>query len=200
MATSGNTHLVVIGGPNGAGKSTMAPSLLRGTLEVDEFVNTDLIAQGLSVFRPEMTAFQAGRIMLSRLHYLAQKRVDFAFETTLSSKSFAPWITELKKEGYDFGLIFLFLSNEDLAVARVADRVRMGGHNVLEETVRRRYHAGISNFFNLYRPLADTWFFYDNSGSSPLLIAYGEHEHELLVNDLSIWHNLKENYGTKRKT
>jgi predicted ABC-type ATPase len=138
--------------------------------------------------------------MLERIHYLAKKRVDFAFETTLASRTFAPWIAELLKTGYAFHLVFLWLPNEEFAVERVAERVRMGGHNVPEETIRRRYHAGIGNFFRLYRPLADTWFFYDNSGSEPCLIAYGEKEQELLVNDSAIWHNIKKKYGSKRKT
>lgn len=193
-------NLIVIAGPNGAGKSTTASSLLKGTLEVPEFVNADLIAQGLSGFQPEGAVFHAGRVMLERIHYLAKKRVDFAFETTLASRTFVPWIAELLKTGYAFHLVFLWLPNEEFAVERVAERVRMGGHNVPEETIRRRYHVGIGNFFRLYRPLADTWFFYDNSGSEPCLIAYGEKEQELLVNDSAIWHNIKKKYGSKRKT
>jgi predicted ABC-type ATPase len=188
-------HLVVISGPNGAGKSTTAPSLLNGTLKVTEFVNADLIAQGLSAFQPEMTAFSAGRIMLDRLHYLARKRVDFAFETTLSSLTFAPWIAGLRKRGYDFRLVFLWLPSEDFAINRVAERVLMGGHNVPEETIKRRYHAGIHNFFTLYRPLADIWFFYDNSRAEPRLIAHGGQGRELIAIDELIWHNIEERYG-----
>jgi predicted ABC-type ATPase len=187
-----HVNLIVIAGPNGAGKSTTAPSLLKGTLKVNEFVNTDLIAQGLSGFQPESTVFHAGRIMLERIHYLAKKRVDFAFETTLASRTFAPWISELLKTGYAFHLVFLRLPNEEFAVDRVAERVRMGGHSVPEETIRRRYHAGIRNFLKLYRPLSDTWFFYDNSGSEPRLAACGEREQELLVNDSAIWHDIKK--------
>jgi predicted ABC-type ATPase len=92
-----NPHLIIVAGPNGAGKSSTAPALLKGTLKVVEFVNADTIAQGLSAFRPEMTAFHAGRIMLTRLHHLAAKRQDFAFETTLTSRTFAPWIADLEK-------------------------------------------------------------------------------------------------------
>ena len=190
-----HSHLVVISGPNGAGKSTTAPSLLKGTLKVTEFVNADLIAQGLSAFQPELTAFSAGRIMLERLHFLAMKRVDFAFETTLSSRTFAPWIAELRKMGYDFRLVFLWLPDEDFAVNRVAERVRMGGHNVPEGIIRRRYHAGIYNFFTLYRPLADIWFFYDNSGAEPRLIAHGGRGKKLVAIDEIIWHNIVERYG-----
>jgi predicted ABC-type ATPase len=138
-----NPHVIVIAGPNGAGKSTTAPMLLKGTLGVTEFVNADVIAQGLSAFQPESAAFHAGRVMLERLHYLAKERVDFAFETTLASRSFAPWIAKLKQSGYTFHLVFLWLPSADFAVARVAERVRMGGHDVPEETIWRRDNKGI---------------------------------------------------------
>lgn len=193
-------HLIVIAGPNGAGKSTTAPSLLKGTLHVTEFVNADLIAQGLSAFKPEMTAFQAGRIMLERIHYLANKRVNFSFETTLASKTFAPWIIELLKTGYIFHLVFLWLPSEEFAINRVAERVRMGGHNVPKDTIRRRYHAGLRNFFSLYRSLANSWVFYDNSVAKPTLIAYSNQEQRLVEIDSIIWHNIVKEYGIKRET
>lgn len=193
-------HLIVIAGPNGAGKSTTAPSLLKGTLQVTEFVNADLIAQGLSGFKPESAVFHAGRVMLERIHYLAKKRVNFAFETTLASRSFAPWIADLRNSDYDFNLVFLWLPNEEFAIGRVAERVRMGGHNVPDGIIRRRYHAGIHNFFQLYRPIADTWYFYDNSGEgTPRLLAYGQKEESLLVNDGPLWHNIKKAYDSQRK-
>lgn len=192
-------HLIVIAGPNGAGKSKTAPSLLKGTLEVNEFVNADLIAQGLSGFQPEGAAFHAGRVMLERVHYLAKKRVDFAFETTLASRTFAPWISDLRKTGYSFHLVFLWLPNDDFAVARVAERVRMGGHNVPEETIRRRYYSGLRNFFHIYLSLADTWDLYDNSGSKPKMIASCDEEQDMIVNNSIIWHNIKKKYDKKRK-
>ena len=197
--TVNRPHLIVIAGPNGAGKSTTAPSLLKGTLKVTEFVNADLIAQGLSGFQPEGAIFHAGRVMLERIHYLANKRVNFAFETTLASKTFAPWIKDLRKTGYTFHLVYLWLPNEEFAIDRVTERVRMGGHDVPKETIRRRYHSGIRNFFRLYHPLADTWFFYDNSGAEPRLIAYCDQEHKLVVNDSNIWHNITEKYVNKEK-
>lgn len=187
-------HLIAIAGSNGAGKSTTAPSLLKGALEVTEFVNADLIAQGLSGFQPEGAVFHAGRIMLERIYYLAKKREDFAFETTLASRTFAPWIAKLCKKDYKFHLVFLWLPSEDFAINRVAERVRMGGHNV------RRYHAGIRNFFKLYCPLADKWFFYDNSAAEPRIVAYGEHEQYLVVKDEAIWYDVKNRYGNKTKT
>ena len=199
MMTNTRPHLIVIAGPNGAGKSTTAPSLLKGTLEVTEFVNADVIAQGLSAFKPEMTAFQAGRIMLERLHYLAKNRLDFAFESTLASKTFAFWIAGLRKKGYDFRLVFLWLPGVDFAVSRVVERVHMGGHNVPEETIRRRYYAGLYNFFALYRPLADAWVFYDNSGGVPRLVASGEQEQEIVVFDQILWHTIEDKYGRRKK-
>ena len=141
--------VVVLAGPNGAGKSTAAPALLQGTLGVTEFVNADDIARGLSAFNAERAALPAGRVMLARLHELARRRMSFAFETTLASRSFAPWLTGLKRDGYSIHMLFLWLPSADFALDRVADRVRMGGHSVPAETVRRRYRAGIRNFFNL---------------------------------------------------
>ena len=119
--------LIIVAGPNGAGKSTAAPALLRETLGVTEFVNADVIAQGLSAFEPKRVAFAAGRIMLARLQELAQQGANFAFETTLSSKSFSRWTRQLMQTGYQFHLVFLWLSSADMAVQRVADRVRHRG-------------------------------------------------------------------------
>ncbi len=155
--------VVVLAGPNGAGKSTSAAKLLRGVLKVEEFVNADTIAQGLSAFAQDRVAFQAGRIMLVRLKELASARASFAFETTLASRSYAPWITELRAAGYKVHLVFLWLPSADEAVARVAERVRAGGHHVPEPTIRRRYDAGLKNLLTIYMSLADTWQVVDNS-------------------------------------
>lgn len=193
--TEQSPHIIIIAGPNGAGKSTTAPSLLKGTLEVKEFVNADTIAQGLSAFRPEGAAFHAGRVMLKRIHHLAKERTDFAFETTLASRTFAQWIKDLKKTGYIHHLVFLWLPSAEFAIARVAERLRMGGHNVPEEVVRRRYAKGIRNLFSLYMPLADTWRVYDNSESSgPALIASGKTNIQEEVNNPKIWTSLKGEY------
>ena len=166
--------VIVLAGPNGAGKSTTAPKLLKGALGVTEFVDADTIARGLSAFQPERVALSAGRIMLTRLKELAAQRVSFAYETTLASRMFARWLAELRQSGYRVHILFLWLPSADLAVDRVVDRVRMGGHNVPEETIRRRYAAGLRNFFALYQPLANTWRIYDNSSrTGPRLIARG---------------------------
>jgi predicted ABC-type ATPase len=163
--------VVILAGPNGAGKSTAAPALLQGALNVTEFVNADVIARGLSGFNVEGAAIAAGRVMLARLRELARHRVSFAFETTLASRSLARRLVELKREGYSVHIIFLWLSSAELAIERVADRVRMGGHSVPADAIRRRYRAGVRNFLGLYEPLASTWRLYDNSGDSPKLIA-----------------------------
>jgi predicted ABC-type ATPase len=161
--------VVVLAGPNGAGKSTVAPALLQGALVVREFVNADVIAGGLSAFDPESAAIAAGRVMLTR--QLATQRVSFAFETTLASRSFAPWLRGLRASGYEIHLLFLWLPSADFALDRVAERVRAGGHDVPAETVRRRYRLGLRNFFQLYEPLLSGWVMYDSSGSRPRLIA-----------------------------
>lgn len=188
-------HVIVIAGPNGSGKSTTAPALLNGVLGVTEFVNADTIAHGLSAFNPERAAFQAGRIMLDRLHVLATAKEDFAFETTLASKTFAHWLKGLKVHGYSFHLFFLWLPTPDFAIARVAERVCMGGHNVPEETIRRRYHAGLNNFFQLYRQIADTWRIYDNSQeSTPQLIA-SQDRFGHFINDQLRWEQITGEYN-----
>jgi len=148
--------VIVIAGPNGAGKSTTAPSLLRDALQVSEFVNADTIAGGLSAFRPDSVAIPAGRAMLERIRHLAKAQADFAFETTLASRTFAPWLDRLKRSGYHVHVLFLWLESADFAVDRVAARVRLGGHDVPEGTVRRRYKRGLRNLFALYMPLADS--------------------------------------------
>jgi predicted ABC-type ATPase len=179
--------LVVLAGPNGAGKSTSARAILQDALQVDEFVNADTIAQGLSAFDPSTVSIAAGRIMLARLKTLAAARANFAFETTLASRTFAPWISRLVADGYEFHLVFLWLPSADSAVARVAERVRRGGHSVPETTVRRRFRAGLSNFFEIYQPLATSWQVVDSRGRISKSIARGHGTAIEEVGDNSIW-------------
>ncbi len=167
-------ELLVIAGPNGAGKSTLAPALVRDQLGICEFVNADVIAQGLAAYDAESVAVEAGRIMLTRLRELASKHKSFAFETTLATRSFASWIEGLRKQGYEFHLIFLWLPMPEMARQRVADRVRMAGHRISPDVITRRYESGLKNFFELYRPIADTWRLQDNSEvQQPRIIASG---------------------------
>ena len=188
--------VVVLAGPNGAGKSTAGPALIRETFGITEFVNADTIAQGLSAFDPGRSAVAAGRVMLSRLRELARRRESFAFETTLASRSFAPWIKGLKRDGYVFGLLFLWLSSPELALARVRDRVLLGGHDVPENVIRRRYTTGLRNLFALYRPLATVWRVYDNTETAgPRPIAVGQESAVLQVADPVVWRKIQENIG-----
>lgn len=191
-------HVIVLAGPNGAGKSTAAPKLLPHLLGVGEFVNADVIAHGLSAFAPERVAVEAGRIMLRRLRELSAARKDFAFETTLASRSFAPWLARLTAAGYRFELAFFFLPDPEMAVARVAQRVRHGGHHVPADTVRRRYDRGLRNLFHLYIPLAARWHVYNNgvAGASPI-IAWGSRRDSLTVVDPALWDFLEKHYGGK---
>ncbi|HEV7743853.1 MAG TPA: zeta toxin family protein [Pyrinomonadaceae bacterium] len=172
--SEGNLHVVIIAGPNGAGKSTLAPFLLRDTFGVLEYVNADPIAIGLSAFDSASMSVEAGRIVVARLRDLAKRRKSFAFETTLASRFYASWLKRLRESGYKSHLVFLWLSSLELAIERVEERVRIGGHSIPEEVIRRRYDRGLTNLFDLYRPLADTWAVYDNSGSgTPLLVSAG---------------------------
>lgn len=184
-------NVIVLAGPNGAGKSTAAPDLLAGVLGVTEFVNADMIARGLSGLNPEQAALEAGRTMLRQLRHLAGQRKSFAFETTLASQTFAPWIAGLRREGYAFELIFLWLPSPEMAAERVRDRVRQGGHDIPPDTIRRRYRAGLRNFFRLYQPLTDSWRFYDNSErSGPRLLAAGRGNTVETIQDAETWNRV----------
>ena len=185
-------QVVIIAGPNGAGKSTLAPSLLFDTFGLLEFVNADTISTGLSAFNTEAVAFEAGRIMLNRLRELARNAESFAFESTLATRSYSPWLRHLTKMGYEFHILFLWLNSVDLAVTRVVERVRQGGHAVNDNIVRRRYNRGLRNLFELYTPLANTWTIYDNSGSSPVLIATGGTAEDPTIVNPQLWQVLLE--------
>ncbi len=182
-----NPQIVVIGGPNGAGKSTIAREILTAT-QVDQFVNADAIASGLSAARPETVAFQSGRIMLARLHELATLRKNFAFETTLSARSYARWIRGLCAEGWFFRLFFVTLQNVDLAIERVKERVAGGGHDIPEEDIRRRFFRSHANFRDFYAPLAAFWTVYDNSSNTgPRRIAFGHGRQNPNIIEEDLW-------------
>jgi predicted ABC-type ATPase len=167
-------NVVLLGGPNGAGKTTASRFLLRDALRVDTFVNSDVIAQGLSGSNSAPANIEAGKIMIRWLEDLAERQMDFAFETTLSSRTFADRIIRWKRGGYRFHLIYLWLPSAEFAIQRVKDRVRRGGHDVPEKDIRRRYSSGVHNFSELYRPLADTWRCFDSSSPlGPRLVAFG---------------------------
>lgn len=165
--------VIIIAGPNGAGKTTFAEEFLPQEAQCLTFINADLIAAGISPFEPEQAAFRAGRLMLEEIYNHAQRRQNFAFETTLSGRSYARLIPIWQAQGYTVKLFFLQLPSPELAIARVAQRVRAGGHHVPEAIIRRRFVAGLRNLETLYKPMVDEWVCYDNSGSEPVLINKG---------------------------
>ena len=183
--------VVVIAGPNGAGKSTAAPFLLKQALGILEFVNADQIAVGLSAYSPENVAFEAGRIMLKRLHELAASKVSFAFESTLSSRTFALFLSRCKAQGYQVQIFYVALPSAALAVNRVALRVKLGGHNIPQVDVERRFQRSLHDLYALYLPLADRWTILDNASGTLKPIAHGTAK-RTYVEESEKWLNLKQ--------
>ena len=161
----------VIAGPNGAGKTTFARRFLPYYADCDVFVNADLIAAGLSPFAPALVAVKAGRFVLEQIEFFAELRRDFAFETTLSGRTYLRLLDRLRTDGYRVTLYFLWLRSAETAISRVATRVETGGHDVPAEDIRRRYDRGLRNLFELYRPHLDEWVLYDNSEDNPVPVA-----------------------------
>lgn len=184
--------VVIVAGPNGSGKSTSAPRLLRDWFGILEFVNADVIAQGLSAFQSDSVAVRAGRIMIERLRELASHRADFAFETTLAARSYISWIERLREEGYLIHLLFLWLPSPEVAIARVAARVREGGHSIEEAVIRRRYDRGLRNLIQFYLPAVDTWRLLDGTsqGLPSLIAAGGGSSRE--IHDRRSWQRVQE--------
>ena len=164
-------------------------------LECREFINADEIAYALSPQHPEAVAIRAGRIMLERIRRSAESGVDFAFETTLAIRSYAPMLEEFKSRGSSVILIYFYLESVELAIQRVADRVAGGGHSIPEQIIRRRYHRGIGNFFSRYSIIADSWVVYDNSATMPELIARKGLGLETEVFNTDIWRSIRSQRG-----
>jgi predicted ABC-type ATPase len=173
MMTEG-LKVIIIAGPNGAGKTTFAREFLPIEANCPNFVNADLIAAGLAPFAPATAALHAGRLMLLELARHFERRQNFAFETTLAGRGYLSHIRSWQTAGYRVKLIFLKLNSPEEAIARVAQRVLQGGHDIPEDTIRRRFEIGRRNFENLYAPLVDAWALYDNAGSKPVLVDWSE--------------------------
>ena len=184
-------RIVILAGPNGAGKTTASTHLLRDALGIGEFVNADIIAAGLSGFAPESVAFQAGRIVLNRIHTLIDQRVSFAFETTLSSKTLATLLTQARHTGFEIELIYLALPDAATAVERVAARVKQGGHDIPADVIKRRFYRSLKNLFRLYIPLVNRWKVFDNYLSPPVQIAVGTRSRKLILQEQK-WKTLSE--------
>ncbi|MEZ6097683.1 MAG: zeta toxin family protein [Pirellulaceae bacterium] len=180
MDNSNSPHIYIIAGPNGAGKTTFANRFLPRFVQCREFLNADLIAAGLSPYSPDSQAIRASQLLLERIHGLVEQQQSFSFETTLAGKSYRQTIPRWQELGYRVVLFFLWLPSVEMAVERVAVRVREGGHNIPEDVIRRRYRRGIDNLFKLYLPLVSDAYIYDGSRLPPELawesIAGAEYE------------------------
>ena len=161
---------IIIAGPNGAGKTTFAREFLPKDAGVIHFVNADLLAAGLSPLKPDLATLSAGRLFLGELDRLARSRQDFAFESTLSGLTYLSRIKRWKAAGYRIEIAFLRVSSVPLLLRRITARVKQGGHHVPRTNILRRFVRGWENFEAAYKPLADAWEVYDNSGDSPILL------------------------------
>ena len=189
-------NLYIIAGPNGVGKTTFARKFLPKYADCQNFINADLIAQGMSPFSPEAAAVRAGRLVLSEIEFFAQRRVAFAFETTLSGRSYLRLIQQLKEQGYKVHIFFPWVKSVDMALSRVRDRVLKGGHDVPEPVVRRRFGRSIKSFFAEYCPMADSWYLFDNSSKIPTVIAF-ERAGKLRIMSVGYYGTLTARYGDK---
>ncbi len=184
--------LFIISGCNGAGKTTASYTLLPEMLECRQYVNSDEFAKGLSPFDPGSVSVQASRLMLLRIRYLLRRKEDFSIETTLATRSLLKMITEAQAEGYSVTLLYFWLNSPDLAVARVKARVAAGGHNIPEETVRRRYRVGLGYFFRDYAPICDRWILADNSEVPFRVIAEGSRDEITVIKDHETFNRIRE--------
>lgn len=170
-------------------------TLLPEILDCQEFVNADSIASGLSPFQPDTVSFEAGRLMLQRMHELMRHGISFAVETTLSSKHYLQFIRESKKAGYKIALIFYWLTSIQLAKYRVRQRVQKGGHGIPNDVIKRRYDRGLKNFFFMYKDIVNEWTFLDNSRTEPVPIAQRSENQKLTIFNEPVWNSLERKYG-----
>jgi predicted ABC-type ATPase len=184
-------NLYIIAGCNGAGKTTASLTILPEILNCREFVNADNIAAGISPFNVEGVAVEAARIMLHRINELLAIGSDFGIETTLATRSYVNLVRKAQAMGYTVSLIYIWLTSPDLALQRVAERVRKGGHNIPEHVVRRRYKLGAHNLFHLFMPICDTWIIADNSMDQLNTIAQGGTGFDNIIENYDLWNALK---------
>jgi predicted ABC-type ATPase len=191
MSQASAPRVVIFAGPNGAGKSTHADSMLKA-IGISTFVNADFIARGLAGKQAETVAIAAGRIMLKRLRELGAASQDFAFESTLSSKTFLPFLKKLKAQGYHVAIYYFALTSSRLAVRRVKLRVSLGGHDVPTDVVQRRYGRSLHNFFQLYTGVADEWIMFDNSGGKSARPIARHINAKQTIEDNALWLKLQK--------
>jgi predicted ABC-type ATPase len=192
-------NLYIIAGCNGAGKTTASFTVLPEMLDCEEFINADEIARGLSPLNPDKAAIEAGRLMLSKIDKLISNHQDFAFETTLSTKSYVNTIRKARESGYQVTLVFFYLDSEDLAIERVKARVLEGGHDIPKPVIIRRYFAGLRNLFKLYTPICDYWMLFDNSRLHSELIAEGYLDNEVDIKNIRTFETIKSKIQDDKK-
>lgn len=185
-------NLYIIAGCNGAGKTTASMTILPEILDCREFVNADMIAYGISPLNMESVAFQAGRLMLKRIEELLEAGDDFAFETTLATRSYVNTIKEAKAKGYEVTLLYFWLHSPEQAKKRVEERVAKGGHNIPDDVVERRYYRGIKNFLELYSPICDKWSLLDNTDGNPEIIAEGGLNQLFRIESQLLWDRIEK--------
>jgi predicted ABC-type ATPase len=164
---------LILAGPNGSGKTTFAREFLTAEGRCLTFLNADLIAAGLSPFEPERANISAMRLMAEGIRDCIDRRVDFSVESTLAGRTYSKLIPEWKQKGYVVKIVFLRLDSPAMAIARVQHRVRMGGHDIPESIIRRRFEKGWANFQARYKTLADSWQVYDAMKTPPVLVEEG---------------------------
>jgi predicted ABC-type ATPase len=186
-------NVYIIAGPNGAGKTTFAKKFLPQYAKCPNFINADLIAQGLAPFSPSSAAIQAGKLVLGQIRDFSDRGVDFSFETTLSGKTYQALIGGLQEKGYKVHIYFLWIPTSGLAISRIQDRVAEGGHNIPKQDARRRFTRSIKNFLSLYMPLADSWMLFNNADTPPELIAKWEKGHSgIIVHNEKLFGKIKK--------
>ncbi len=189
-----NPNCYIIAGPNGAGKTTFATEFLPNYANCRNFINPDLIARAYSPFDPDAGMIRAGRTVLERIAESTEAGKDFAFETTLSGRTYLRLLHRVKKAGFRLHMFYLWIPSPDLGLLRTRDRVESGGHNVAERDVRRRFGRTLANLFTLYRPLLDTLHFFDNSSDSPRLI-FKDERGQTTTHDAALYNRLRQEFA-----
>ena len=192
-------RLYIISGCNGAGKTTASYTMLPEMLECSEFLNSDEFAKGLSPFKPEKASIQASRYMITKIRYLLKKQKDFAVETTLATRTLLKTVRMAQNAGYTVTLLYFWLNSPELAIERVRARVEAGGHDIPEETVRRRYQVGIDYFFHYYSPICERWILADNSQIPFRVIAEGSKSEILTIKDEETFKKIREIAAERRR-
>ncbi len=189
-------NVYIIAGPNGSGKTTFARTFLPEYAQCDRFINADLIAQGLSPFSPSQVAIKSGKLVLEQIKEYSRQGVDFGFETTMSGVTYLKYFKMLQELGYKIHIFFLWIPSEQLAIARVKDRVSKGGHPVPVEDIKRRFERSMERFFKSYRPLAEKWILFNNAGVKPKIIAR-KHNAHMDVIDYDLFGQITKKVGVE---